>query len=46
MVCTKRFCLLSWLVLFGGVELAHAQMTPQKTAANEWIKQNERERVV
>lgn len=41
MICTKRFCLLNWLILFCGVAIAHAQMTPQKTAANEWIKQNE-----
>ncbi len=41
MICTKRFCLLGWLILFFGIAIAHAQMTPQKTAANEWIKQNE-----
>jgi aminobenzoyl-glutamate utilization protein B len=41
MICTKRFCLWSWLILICGVVMAHAQMTPQKNAANEWIKQNE-----
>ncbi len=41
MKCTKRFGFLSWLILFCSAGMVLAQMIPEKTTANEWIKQNE-----